>query len=161
MPREEHEREDLLAEAKALVERVALRVEGDAEDIVVGFRSGGSASIYFGATRVYQFTSVGQLRRAMVGDLLFKAERGKLVSLRRHRSEQAVVLLHDDLDAEGMRWFWQDMQSCLDKLRGALLAERFTLVGQVPETSDVVGRVRAWLGEFAGKITIAHSPHVV
>jgi hypothetical protein len=39
-----------------------------------------------------------------------------------------------------------------------LTAGRVSLVGQVPETSDVVGRVRDWLVRFAAKITIARSP---
>ena len=48
----EQDREDLLSEATALVQRVELRVEGFAEPVIVGFRRGGEASVFFGADPV-------------------------------------------------------------------------------------------------------------
>ena len=48
MARHEEDREDLLAEATALVERAELVVEGAAESVVIGFRRDGCASIYCG-----------------------------------------------------------------------------------------------------------------
>ena len=160
MARQEQNREDLLAEAKALVERVSLRIDGTDEETVVGFRRDGSASLFFGATRVYQFTSQGQLRRAYVDDLLYKAESGRLVALRRQRTDQAVELVRHDLRDDEAEAFINEMRRHLDKLQRALTADRFSLVGQVPETSNVVDRVRAWLEEFGGEISIARSPRV-
>ena len=160
MARREQDREDLLAQAKALVERVSLRIEGEREETVVGFRRDGSASMFFGATRVYQFTSQGQLRRAYVDDLLYKAEGGRLVALRRQRTDQAVELVRHDLEEDATQDFMEAMRRHLDRLRRALTADRFSLVGQVPETSNVVGRVREWLEEFGGEISIASSPRV-
>ena len=98
MAREEHNREDLLAEATALVERASLRLDGFAEEVVVGFRRDDSASFYFGADRVYQFTSEGALRRAMIAPLLYKAEQGRLIALERHRTADAVEMVRRELE---------------------------------------------------------------
>lgn len=160
MARQEQDREDLLAQGTALVERASLRVKGQDVEIIVGFRRDGGASFYFGATRAYQFTSDGPLRRAFVGELLFKAEASKLVALRRRRTEHAVELVRDDLDAEATRAFLDEMQSHLGQLHRAIVTDGLTLVGQVPSTADVLGRIRAWLHQFAGCVSIARSPRV-
>jgi hypothetical protein len=158
MAREGHDRENLLAEAKALVERASVALPGCVEEVLVGFRRDGGASFYFGAEPVYQFTSVGHLRRAFVGGLLYKAERGRLVSLTRRRTSVAVELVHQQLSASAQRAFLANLRRHLDALRDALAGGDFHLVGQVPEGADVIGRVRAWLEQRAGPIDIAGSP---
>lgn len=157
MARHEHDREDLLTEAKALVERMSLRIAGR-DDVLVGFRRDSSASFYFGADRVYQFTSHGQLRRAFVGELLFKAERGQLVSLRRERTELAVQLVRDILSEAAAQSFLDAMRQHLEALRHALTTGRLSVVGKVPEDADVLGRVRAWLDAHTDRMEIARSP---
>ena len=160
MARHEQNREDLLKEATALVERASLRLADRGEEIIVGFRRDGCASFYFGATRAYQFTTDGELRRAFVGELLFKAQAGQLVALRRRRTEHAVELVRDDLDAAATCAFLDEMHSYLGQLRQAIRADRLTLVGQVPPTADVVPRIHAWLDRFAESIAVARSPRV-
>src|SRR3954447_14030342 len=98
MARHESDREDLLREATALVERVELKVAGFEEPIVVGFRRNGSASFYFGAESVYQFNTARELRRAYIDGVLYKAEQGRLVSLTRERGENAVSMFRVELD---------------------------------------------------------------
>src|SRR5262245_38526664 len=98
MSRRESDREDLLREATALVERAELNVPGYNDPIVAGFRKDGSASFYFGADLVCQFNAAGELRRAYVASLLYKAERGRLVALRRQRSDTEVALVRCTLD---------------------------------------------------------------
>src|SRR6186997_1242741 len=100
MARRESEREDLLREATALVERAELTLEGSEEPIVVGFRRDGSASFFFGVDPVYQFNAACELRRAFVGGLLYKAERGRLVSLSRQRTMESVALFRAELTAQ-------------------------------------------------------------
>lgn len=158
MTRQEQDREDLLAEAVALVERVSLRIAGRDEELVVGFRRDGGASIYWGGQRVYHFNSQGQLRRAFVDPLLFKAEHGRLVSLRRQRSERVVELARRELTDSEQTACVAELRSHLDVLSDALANRRFTVVGQMPEGADVVGRVRSWLPGFAGAIELARSP---
>ena len=73
MARNQSDREDLLREATALVERAELRISGWSEPVVVGFRRGGGASLFFGGKEVYQFNAGGELRRAFVAGRLIKA----------------------------------------------------------------------------------------
>ena len=86
MSRSESDREDLLREATALVERVELSIPGYGESIVVGFRRDGSASFFFGQSPVFQFNSQRELRRAFRDGLLFKTDNGRLVEMRRERT---------------------------------------------------------------------------
>src|SRR5262245_12366974 len=105
MARQESDREDLLREATALVERAELKVAGESEPMTVGFRRDGSLSVFFGGDAVYQFNTAGELRRAFAGGLLYKAERGRLVELRRERSADEVALVRRELpDEESARF---------------------------------------------------------
>lgn len=138
MAREEQDREDLLREATGLSQRVELDVQDEPEPVVIGFRDSGSISFYFGAEPVFQFTSDDRLRRAYANGLLYKAERGKLVSLRRVRTSEATVLERHELTDEETVSFLDAMKERLTQLQAHLLAERFTVVGQVPEDGAVV-----------------------
>jgi hypothetical protein len=160
MAREEHDREDLLAEATALVERASFRIPGCADEIVVGFRRDGSASFYFGPQRVYHFTSAGSLRRAFVDDALYKAQQRRLFSMRRQRRQDAVELASRELDARAARAFLAELQTQLSTLTRALADGRFTLVGQVPRACNIVPRIQSWLKALEPEIAIARSPRV-
>lgn len=92
MAREEHARENLIAEATALVERVELLVAGLPEPVVAGFRPNGSVSLFFADDPVYQFNSRGELRRAFVAGRLYKADNGRLVEMTRNRQAGRVEL---------------------------------------------------------------------
>jgi hypothetical protein len=156
------DREDLLREATALVERVELSLPADALDtnsVVAGFRKDGALSIFFRADPVYQFNAAGELRRAYCDGLLYKAVRGALVSLERVRAKDAVQLLRRDLDVGQHNAFVQNMQLYLGWLSYRLQKGEYTIVGQVPPGRDVTARVRAWLSEHNGN-RIADSPRV-
>lgn len=158
MARDEQNREDLLAEATALVDRASLHLPEQANETVVGFRGDGSLALYLAPDRVYQFNSTGHLRRAFVGDLIYKAQAGKLVSLRRRRSEDAVQLISRALVESELSTFLAEMRSAINSLRQALVAENYELLGEVPASGQVLPRVRDWLDAHADRITIAHSP---
>lgn len=155
MAREESDREDLLREATALVERVELLPSSTAVDstdtlpsgdpIVAGFRANGSLSLFFGADPVYHFNASGELRRAYVGGVLVKAAKGQLASLERVRTESEVQLVRHPLSAEDQARFLEAMSQQLRGLAALLERDDFELVGQVPAEADVVGRVRSWL----------------
>lgn len=89
MARQEHDREDLLAEAVALVERIELRVGDWPQSVTAGFRRDGSASFYLTADEVYQFNTARQLRRAFLAGRLIKARHG----LRGFRVRSAPAIL--------------------------------------------------------------------
>jgi hypothetical protein len=158
MSRQQHDREDLLAEAKALVQRASFEVAGYDGEVVVGFRRDGSASFYFSPERVYQFTSGGELRRAFVDGLIYKAQQRQLASLRREPGQNAVALVRHDLDRSSTQGFLNEMRSHLSALDRALAKGKLRLVAQVPEDADLSGRIRCWLDEFADSEAIAPSP---
>src|SRR5687767_9697141 len=106
MAREVHEREDLLRDAVALVPRIALRLTVDDQlcDVFAGFR-GESLSLYFGGDPVYHFNAAGELRRGYVDDQLIKAERRRLVFMKRQPREHETALElqpHDDLAEQSL-----------------------------------------------------------
>lgn len=160
MPRQQQDREDLLREATALAERISLRLSGHEEEIVVGFRRDGSASIYWGGSRVYQFTCDGRLRRAYVGDLLYKAEKGHLISLTRERKANVVELTRHVLSDSQTQAFLAEMRERLEQLHDALAKQNFTILGQVSVEGDLVDRTSCWLDEFACRVEVAQSPRV-
>ena len=157
MAREQTDREDLLAEATALVERVEIRAEGFSKPIVMGFRGDGSWSVFFGAAPVYQFNSSAELRRAYADDLLYKAEQSRLVSLRRERRDDKVLLLRHELTGEETAEFLARASRDLNNLRVALSEDSYEETGRVPQDSDVVGRCKGFLAELGSAVRIAHS----
>jgi hypothetical protein len=160
MARNQADREDLLREATALIERAELRIPAESESIVAGFRRDGSASFYFGSDPVYQFNSAGELRRAYVAGRLLKAEQGRLVALTRERTASEVALVRCDLPQAEQDKLLRHAQSRLQSLAAALIAGEFRLIGQVPARGDVVARLRQWLRAPAGEIVVARRPNV-
>ncbi len=140
MARQEHDREDLLREATALVQRVQWLVAGLPEPVVVGFRRDGCGSIYLGGDEAYHFNTRGALRRAFVSGVLYKAERGTLVAMQRQRRAHAVELCSRRLSAEETAAFLQRMR---DRLGG--LADALARGTAVPDEAPLVQRVRVWL----------------
>jgi hypothetical protein len=160
MARHERHREDLLAEATALVERAALVLPGFEHPVVIGFRPGGSASVFFGDDPVYQFNAEGMLRRAYVGGLLYKAERGRLVELSRVRTDRSVSLVRRELTDEECRAFLLVADAKLQALSSALTAGDFEMEGQVPAEADVVSRAQGWMSGLPRPLSVAPSPRV-
>lgn len=160
MARHEQDREDLLAEAKALVARAEIVIEGDEEAIVLGFRRDGGCSYYFSPEEVYHFNPAGELRRAYFNGLLYKAEDGRLASLRRNRTEHEVQLLRHDLEDAEQAAFIDQVQRQLHTLLQALISGKFRLLREVlPEAApdehqrSVTDRAVAWLEDR--QVTVA------
>lgn len=106
MARQEHDREDLIAEAKALRTRVELRAAGMEEPIVVGVRDTGWLSVYFGDDPVYHFDEQGGLRRAFVGGQLLRSHGSTLARLVRSRTGSIrSELIRTDLTPEELSAF--------------------------------------------------------
>jgi hypothetical protein len=160
MSRIESDREDLLREATVLVDRAELRVAGEPEPVTIGFRKGGSLSVYFGADPVFQFNEEGELRRAYVEGLLYKADRGRLVALRRERNEHEVVLQRIELSPAQSSDFLEAMESRLHRLHLALEEQVYELLGQVSTTADVLSRATAWLATKKRPFVVASRPNV-
>jgi len=159
MARHESDREDLLREATALVERAELQIPGESEPVTVGFRKDGSLSLFFGGDPVYQFNTAGELRRAFAGGLLYKAERGRLVALRRERSENEVALVRRELSDDETEAFLTAMRERLLRLGKALQSGQSQLLGQFPADAEVPVRVGNWLNALPVVLAIASRPN--
>jgi hypothetical protein len=159
MARQEQDREDLLREATALVERIELRVDGFPEPIVAGFRRSGEGSVYFGADPVFQFNVAGELRRAYMDGRLVKAERGQLVFLRRERAEGQSFLVREAVGAAAGAAKLRAVADQLRLLQERLSTRQFQLVGQVPAEGDVLSRLRQWLAGLPQPLRVAAAPN--
>jgi hypothetical protein len=157
--RQESDREDLLREATALVERAEFQLAGEAEPVVAGFRRDGSFSLFFGSERVVQFNSAGQLRRGYFEGRLLKAEKGRLVWLTRERTPEAVYLHSHPLTAEETNATLTRTGELIDCLSSHLQQGTFTLVGQVPAEGQIVSRIVTWQAALPRPIQIAPAPH--
>ena len=162
MAREEHDREDLLAEATALVQRAEIELQPGGEHVVIGFRRDGCASVYFGASGdpAFHFNTRNELRRAFVNGQLWKADCGKLVAMRRQRSADTVQLASREIGEEETADWLSAMCRRLQRLAAALEAGQYDLMGQVPADLDVLASARRWLAELHNSPKLAASPHV-
>jgi hypothetical protein len=160
MSRREEQREDLLAEVTALVERAEFEIAEESAPVVIGFRRNGAASVYFGQDVAYQFNPANQLRRAFVDNRLFKADRGRLASLMRIRTEDEVQLVRHDLNPGEMDEIIAQMGVRIARLRDEILSGRAKLLRQVPESGDVTARIANWLRQLSDPFEIARSPRV-
>src|SRR5579872_913983 len=149
MARREAEREDLMAEATALCERVEFLVEGQMEPVVTGFRKNGQWSVYFGSDPVYHFTSDGALRRAFLGDDLYRSQGQTLARLRRTRTDEEVELVRHDLTQAELGQFTAQMVERLEKLKAAIERGSAQITRQNPEGVDVQARLVHALGDAA------------
>jgi hypothetical protein len=160
MARTESDREDLLREATALIERTELRLPDYGEPIVIGFRRDGSGSLYVGGEPVFQFNSRGQLRRAYWEGKLIKAEAGQLAALSRQRTATAVELVREELCPARAAEVLAAGRSWLDRIANALATGQFEVTGQVPEDGTMLVRIRAWVESLPRELQIAPRPHV-
>lgn len=160
MAQSEHDREDILREATALVERVELWLPDQPEAIVVGFRQDGSASFFFGVEPVLQFNARCEFRRGYEDGRLLKAQQGRIVALRRAREDQQVTLYSQALSDEESAEFARSSLELLTGLRDAIRKDAARIGRQVPDEANVIGRVRQWLEDFDGKWVVANQPNV-
>lgn len=140
MARHEENREDLIAEATALVHRIELLpgTSSATDDAVVtaGFRRNGFLSVYFGQDRFYQFDLEGCLRRAYVSPFVYRAQFGNLCRLGRQRSNDRTTLVRTDLAESESNEFIEDCRSWLQHLLGELNSGDYRILRFVVEGQD-------------------------
>jgi hypothetical protein len=140
MARHETDREDLIAEATALRQRVELELPCFAEHVVAGFRDNGGCSIYFGADPVFHLDADGALRRAFFAGDLYRSQGKTLARLTRTRADREVHLVRHDLDPAELAGFLAAMRGHLERLHDAL-NDSARVVRQVPAGADLRARV--------------------
>jgi hypothetical protein len=163
MARQEQDREDLISEATALVDRAAFSAAGAENEIVIGFRRDNAASIYLTPDRVYHFNSAGELRRAYLDGLLYKAERGRLISMRRERAPEETNLMHRDLSDREIAAFLLSMHQELAALLrdGKLLCSRQVTSAETSALAQTAEtRAADWLKTMPETFAIARAPGV-
>lgn len=159
MARHEQDREDLLVEAKALVERVEVKLPNVDEILVLGVRRNGSLSLYVGSDPAYHFNAQGELRRAFVAGQLVKAQRGRLVALDRQRTEDTVQLVSHELTVSEQQVWLAACSDWLERLSTALAQRQFAILRQVPDDL-AVSKIEQWLRNVPRPIVVAAQPHV-
>ena len=161
MARHEADREDIMREATALVERIELRLLNREETVIIGFRKDGAVSLFFGQQKVYHFNSQNELRRAFLAGELVKAEQRQLIALRRERTATEVQLLRRPLDERDKQFELEILCSLLAELRSAIPTASVEVVAQHPSDGSVLARVTDWIAQLPGTISIATRPNVV
>lgn len=145
MATNESDREDLLAEAVSLIRRIEIKADGESDNLVIGFRTTGWLSIYFGQDLMYQFDEVGRFRRGYVDGLLYRTQGEAVAQLRRERSASETALVRLDLTGERLITFQCQVLEKVRSLRARLVAGQFTLLRQIGP-DDVATEVTAFLG---------------
>lgn len=140
MARHEEDREDLMAEATALVPRVELQIPGREDSVILGQRSAGRLSVYFGADPVYHYEPNGQLRRAYVDGLLYRTQGTTLAALRKARTETTSELQRHDLTPDELTAFLDRMRSDIGQLAASLSADTHRIVQRVPDQAEFPDR---------------------
>jgi hypothetical protein len=148
MARNEQDREDLIAEATAMVTRAELQCASYPELVTVGFWKNGRFSIYFDQDPVYQFAADGKLRRAFVGGQLYRSQPPIMVRLNRTRSATETTLVRDELNEDEVRQLWFDMAELLARLHSDLCEGRYEVRRQVTVDCDVMERTTTSLEQI-------------
>jgi len=135
MARHETDKEDLICDATALVQRAELQCAVLDVTITIGFFRDGRGTIYFDQDPFYQFGSDGRLRRAFEDGLLFRSQGTTLARLDRHRTSTEpsgqVTLQRSDLSPEELKEFRQRMSQRIARLQSTILDGQFTILRAV------------------------------
>ncbi len=141
-------REDLMAEATALVRRAEFLDADGRSVLVAGYRRDGSLSLYLGEDPVYHFDRGGRLKRAFVDGLLYRTQQTTLARLTRDRSKPDLVgLLRHDLGDDELDTFRGSMIATVSGLVAELDSGRLNQAAVVPESADVAGELFSTLRE--------------
>jgi len=141
MARHEADREDLMAEATALRERVELAIPGEIEHLVAGFRETGFFSLCFGPDPVFHFDAEARLRRAFVAGDLYRSQGHTLARLTRTRSGGEVYLVRHDLGPEEFEPLLAGMRERLIRLQEAIEGHTATVIARVPSDAELLSRL--------------------
>jgi hypothetical protein len=154
--RVEADREDLLAEAVNLLERIELRVPDMEDAVTIGCNDVGHWSFYVGAEPMYRFDADGRLRRAVRGGKLYRTQGGTLAELERVRLEQETQLQRRDLSPAELDVFLVEVRTHLQQVHRAYITDRCQVVREVGTQADFPVRLAAQLFRFdAEPITLA------
>lgn len=154
--RVEADREDLLAEAVNLRERIELRVPGSDDVVTMGCNDLGHWSFYFGAELMFHFDAEGRLRRAVRDGKLYRTQGATLAELTRVRLEQETQLQRRDLSPNEVVGFLAEVRAHLLLVHETYTTHRCLVLREVGTQAEFPARLAARLSQFAVEpITLA------
>lgn len=146
----EADREDLMAEAANLPERVELSVPGIDTPVTIGRNVAGHWSFYLGADPVYRFDADLGLRRAVRDGKLYRTQGTTLAELTRVRLDQETQLQRRDLSdsevVDVLTKIREELGSVLSGLRNStavVIREVGTSNAFLPQLADFLTRLTA------------------
>lgn len=143
MARNESPREDLIAEATALIERIEFTNPVDNTIIFAGFKRTGGLSLYLGEDPVYQFNDQGRLRRAFKSNLLYRSNGMTLTQLNRVRTATETILETTDLSLDQRDAFLNEMTTSLSDFLTLLHSNQLTIGRHVSSSNQSANTVIA------------------
>ena len=152
----EHDREDLLREGRGMPWRGQCFISD--ENVVVGFRQQGQASLLCGVDPVFQFNSLRQLRRAFFKGTRYRAESGRLIALVRTSRGGRVEFASSPIDPATADQLTDALRSWVGRIRIAVAAESWQVEGETAE--EFKRRLADWLEELDESVPIATRPDV-
>jgi hypothetical protein len=164
MARKSHDREDLFRDGIQMPIRGRTLVDGI--EVVVGFRAGGAASLYWDQDPVYQFNSQHELRRVFLAGVRYAADRGVLVKLNQVSAAsiadvERLKLLHQQIAEIESSKIQDSLQRFLSQLSLNLQSHDQS---DWDATGDSVvafrERVRLWIDAIECPCAIAAGPTV-
>lgn len=166
MAKQQQDKEDILREATALVNRIELKIPENSsweDSVFVGFRRDQSISFFFGGEPVYQFNIRNQFRRGYDRGVLLKAEHGQLVQLRQERENGKLVLLRRVWEKTETTEYLESVRFNLAALRDLVRRNLVEIVGAVVETGtpeELLQQITHWIDRHMDSMEIASVPNV-
>jgi hypothetical protein len=165
MAKFKEDREDLMRDGTAMAYRGRLLIDG--VEVVIGFRSGGQASVYWGQDPVFQFNSLHQLRRLFLDGVRLAAENGRLVKLKQDDETMsprvaAIRLEREPISSELLCEIEARWQSCHRELTQRVILpwdDSGTVVGESPESFRE--RLRIFCDSTSQALRIAGHPGLI
>jgi len=147
MVRIEEDKEDLIRDATALVERVEIQCHGSSVLITIGVFRDGRCAVYFDQDPFYQFDQNGRLRRAYEAGYLFRSQQSTLSRINRRRDlnvsgdTEKVVLERTDLCSDELLAFAERMRTLIQDLLRQIENKEYQLLravtpdGRIPDAA--------------------------
>jgi len=149
--RQESDKEDLIRDATALVERAELVCDGAATVITVGFFRDGRCTVYFDQDPFYQFDSGGRVRRAYENGFLYRSQSSTLARMDRRRPTNAdgetekVILQRSDLTEAELIAFRERMLVLIRNLGDSIRLNQYSVQRAVTSDGNIPPQTLALL----------------
>ena len=153
MARQESDKEDLIRDATALIERTEFVLTDDDAVLTVGFFRDGRMVVYFDQDPFYQFDVKGRLRRAFENGILFRSQGTTLSRMTRTRTDESdanrqVVLKRTNLNSESLSTFRERMCERLRGLQDAIASGKIEILRSVTEDGGLPKGTSAMLSNI-------------